>query len=91
MTPVVLVSGLSGAGKASILRALEDVGFEAVDNPPLTLVEQLVSRGERPLAIGLDARTRGFDAPEVLETLDRIRLNPSIEATLVYATAAASR
>jgi UPF0042 nucleotide-binding protein len=90
MTPVVLVSGLSGAGKASILRALEDVGFEAVDNPPLTLVEQLVSRGERPLAIGLDARTRGFDAPEVLETLDRIRLNPSIEATLVYATADAS-
>ena len=33
--PVVLVSGLSGAGKASVLRALEDIGFEAVDNPPL--------------------------------------------------------
>ncbi len=87
MTPVVLVTGLSGAGKASILRALEDIGFEAIDNPPLTLVDQLVSRGERPLAIGLDARTRGFDAPQVLQVVDRMRQNPRIETTLVYATA----
>ena len=36
--PVVLVTGLSGAGKASILRTLEDLGFETVDNPPLTIL-----------------------------------------------------
>ena len=58
MTEVALVTGLSGAGKASILRALEDMGYEAVDNPPLTLVDTLVARRDRPLAIGLDARTR---------------------------------
>ena len=56
--PVVLVSGLSGAGKASILRALEDIGFEAVDNPPLEFVEELVSgadgTGQRRIAIGVD-------------------------------------
>lgn len=73
MTPVVVVTGLSGAGKASILRALEDIGFEAVDNPPLRIVEELVGRGERPLAIGIDARTSGFDAQGVLEALDRLR------------------
>ena len=87
MTPLVLVTGLSGAGKASILRALEDVGFEAVDNPPLTLVETLVSRGDRALAIGLDARTHGFEAQQVLATLDRLRQLPNLRTELVYATA----
>ena len=32
---VVLVTGLSGSGKASVLRALEDLGYDAVDNAPL--------------------------------------------------------
>ena len=84
---VVLVSGLSGAGKASILRALEDVGYEAVDNPPLTMVPDLASRTERPLAVGLDARSRGFDAGLVLETLADLRENPGLRPELVYATA----
>lgn len=89
--PVVLVSGLSGAGKASILRALEDVGFEAVDNPPLKLIEDLVSRSEPgtapKLAVGVDARTRGFDADAVLATLARLRQNPALRPELIYAWA----
>jgi len=84
---VVVVSGLSGAGKASILRTLEDIGFEAVDNPPLTLMEELVHRGDRRLAIGVDARTRGFDASAVLATLDRLRLDPELRPELVFAWA----
>ena len=87
MTPLVLVTGLSGAGKASILRALEDVGYEAVDNPPLTLVETLVSRGDRALAIGLDARSHGFEAQQVLATVDRLRELPNLRTELVFATA----
>ena len=39
---VVLVSGLSGAGKSSILRILEDLGHEAVDNPPLATIEGII-------------------------------------------------
>ena len=89
--PVVLVSGLSGAGKASILRALEDLGFEAVDNPPLKLIEDLVGRAEPgtapKLAVGVDARTRGFDADAVLATLARLRLNPVLRPELVFAWA----
>ena len=89
--PVVLVSGLSGAGKASILRALEDLGFEAVDNPPLKLIEDLVARAEpgfaRKLAVGVDARTRGFDADAVLATLARLRQNPALRPELVFAWA----
>ena len=84
---VVLVSGLSGAGKASILRALEDLGYDAVDNPPLTLVETLVSRSDQPLAIGLDARNRGFDAAAVVATIGRLKADPSLSTQLVYAWA----
>ena len=60
---VALVTGLAGAGRASILRSLEDVGYEAVDNPPLDLIDGLVAsitQGRTPLtAIGLDARGLG--------------------------------
>ncbi len=89
MTPrrVVLVTGLSGAGRSSILRVLEDLGYEAVDNPPLTLMEELVSRGERPVAIGIDARSRGFCAAAVLSTVERLRLNQALRPELVFASA----
>ena len=89
MTPrrVVLVTGLSGAGRSSILRVLEDLGYEAVDNPPLTLMEELVSRGERSVAIGIDARSRGFDASAVLSTVERLRLNQALRPELVFAYA----
>jgi UPF0042 nucleotide-binding protein len=88
---VVLVSGLSGAGKASVMHALEDLGFEAVDNPPLPLFETLVGRpdgaGARRLALGVDARTRGFDADAVVGTLGRLRQNPTIWPELIFAWA----
>jgi len=84
---VVLVTGLSGAGKSSILRALEDLGFETMDNPPLNTLENLIVCGERNIAIGVDARSRGFDSALVLETLDRLRANPALRPELVYAIA----
>jgi RNase adapter protein RapZ len=88
---VVIVTGLSGGGKASILRALEDVGYEAVDNPPLTMLEEMITAeenaGDRKLAVGIDARTRGFDAAEVLSVLARLRTNPNLRLQLVYAWA----
>jgi UPF0042 nucleotide-binding protein len=85
--PVVLVTGLSGAGKASILRTLEDLGFETVDNPPLQILEELVSDGTSPIAIGVDARSRGFEAADVRRALERLRLRRDITASLVFATA----
>jgi UPF0042 nucleotide-binding protein len=85
--PVVLVTGLSGAGKASILRTLEDLGFETVDNPPLGILEELVGDGAAPVAIGVDARSRGFEAAEVLHAIERLRLRADIATTLVFAAA----
>jgi UPF0042 nucleotide-binding protein len=103
---VLLVTGLSGAGKLSILRVLEDLGYEAIDNPPLDMIEGLVPdspqegpaggadagsggpvRPERRLAVGVDARSRGFDAAAVLGTLARLRLHPNLSAELIYAWA----
>ncbi len=84
---VVIVTGLSGAGKNSVLRALEDLGYETMDNPPLDTLEELVTRAEQNLAIGVDARSRGFAADSVLETLQKLRLHPHLAIRLVFATA----
>ncbi len=84
---VVLVTGLSGAGRSSILHMLEDLGYEAVDNPPIRLIEELVTRGDRPAAIGIDTRSRGFDVGYVLTLLSRLRLNPALRPELVFASA----
>ena len=76
---ILLVTGLSGAGKSTALRTLEDLGWETVDNLPLSLLNQLLatppSAGageERPLAIGLDSRTRGFDAERLVKQIKRV-------------------
>jgi UPF0042 nucleotide-binding protein len=81
---IVVVTGLSGGGKASVLHALEDVGYDAVDNPPLGLVEELASRADRDIAIGVDARTRGFNTDLVLDTLANLRRNPALLPELVF-------
>lgn len=77
---VLLVTGLSGAGKSTVLRTLEDLGWEVVDNLPLSLLDRLISTPHstglaaetRPLALGLDARTRGFDAERIVRQVERL-------------------
>ena len=74
---ILLVTGMSGAGKSTALRTLEDIGWEVVDNLPLSLLEHLLStppsrsaaRGRRPLAIGIDTRTRDFDAEKIVSQI----------------------
>src|SRR5206468_3346936 len=71
---ILLVTGLSGAGRTTILKTLEDIGWETVDNLPLSLLDRLLSsppaqgaaNEDRPLALGIDSRTRGFDAQTIL-------------------------
>jgi UPF0042 nucleotide-binding protein len=85
---IVLVTGLSGAGKSTALRALEDAGFEAVDNLPLSLLGALVQSGGpaagRPLAVGIDARTRDFAPGPVLDALSELRARPDVDARLLF-------
>ena len=72
---LLLVTGMSGAGKSTVLDALEDMGWDCVDNLPTALLGDFV-HGERearqsaPVAVGVDVRSRGFD-PQALPALLR--------------------
>ncbi|MFQ5764053.1 MAG: RNase adapter RapZ [Rhodospirillales bacterium] len=83
---LILVSGVSGAGKSSALKALEDMGYEAVDNLPVPLIPRLVAPGDfpHPVAIGVDIRTRDFDATGFLDELDRLAGRDDIDVSLVF-------
>jgi RNase adapter protein RapZ len=73
---IVLVTGLSGAGKSTALRALEDADFYCVDNLPLPLavglVELLTGRGITGCALSVDARQHWF-LPTYRETVNQLR------------------
>ena len=77
---ILLVTGMSGAGKSTVLRTLEDLGWEVVDNLPLLLLDRLLGTalpegagGERPLALGIGAQTRGFDAESIVARIEKLR------------------
>ncbi len=76
--PALLVTGLSGAGKSVALKALEDVGYEVVDNLPLSLLDVLLGSTSRDsrLAIGIDVRTRAFDPAMILPLIGGRELRP---------------
>src|SRR5689334_1620013 len=62
---ILVVTGISGAGKTTALRALEDIGFYCVDNLPLPLISQFVSlisqsRHHEKAALVIDAREGKF-------------------------------
>lgn len=84
---VIFVTGLSGAGKASILRVLEDLGYELVDNAPLQLIDDIVEKVNRPIAIGIDSRTSGFEVNAFIQVFNGLKRNASLQVELVYATA----
>jgi UPF0042 nucleotide-binding protein len=83
--PVILVTGLSGAGHSTALRALEDLGYEAVDNLPLALLNAPADF-DRPVALGIDSRTRGFSAAALLERIQRLKAEPGQGVSLVFLT-----
>ena len=84
---VLLVTGMSGAGRTAALKSLEDIGYEAVDNLPLSLLSSLVkpsASGPHPLAIGIDIRTRDFAVGPFLKHIDDLMASPDIRAELVF-------
>lgn len=83
---LVLVTGPSGAGRGTAINALEDLGYEAIDNLPLSLVSRLLDGPPltRPLALGLDVRNRDFSASALLEVLEEAITQHGFEAELLY-------
>ncbi len=72
----LIVTGLSGAGKTSVLRHLEDNGYQCMDNLPPLLLSQAFTLCEKvgldcPVALGVDSRSGAlFNAEAVLEAID---------------------
>jgi UPF0042 nucleotide-binding protein len=82
-----LVTGLSGAGKSTTLRVLEDLGYEVVDNLPIKLVANLLGDVPEPgaaLAVGVDVRTRDFDVGTLHGALDALAGRADLETTLLF-------
>lgn len=69
---LVLVTGPAGAGRSTAIRALEDIGYEAIDNLPLTLIPRLFDGPphKHPIALGIDTRNRDFSTDGFLALLE---------------------
>ena len=87
---VLLVTGMSGAGKTSALKSLENLGYEVVDNLPLGLVSRLIdppgirAGGHEAIAVGVDFRTRGFDAEIFARTVTPFRYAGGLELSVLF-------
>lgn len=83
---VVLVTGPSGAGRSTAIDAFEDLGFETIDNLPLSLLPRLIEGPplDRPIALGLDVRNRDFGVAPLIRALDSLAAHPAIREHLLY-------
>lgn len=92
---IMLVTGLLGAGKTTALKVLEDLGWEAIDNFPIRLLDRLIDspastaqaqaqESPAPLAIGFDARTRGFNPHDIITRVKRLGSRDDLELTTLF-------
>ena len=89
---ILLVTGLSGAGKSTALNQLEDLGWETVDNLPIRLVGRLLKtppaegqeRGDVPLALGFDSRTRGFAPEDLVDQVKKLQKAQDVTISTLF-------
>lgn len=84
---VLVVTGMSGAGRSTAIAALEDMGYEALNNLPISLFEALIQPvigTSAPIAVGIETRTRGFSVRAVSQTVDDLRNRWRAGAALVF-------
>ncbi len=83
---LVLVTGPSGAGRTTAINAMEDLGYEVIDNLPMSLVPRLIDGPalERPIALGLDVRNRDFNATALIELIDSLTRDVRVTLEVLY-------
>jgi len=97
--PVILVTGMAGAGRSLALNYFEDLGYEAVDNLPISMLRMLIrtsiadraaARDDpslppiRPLAFGIDTRTRGFSAEHLVAEAAALKARDDCESHVLF-------
>ena len=72
---LIIITGSSGAGRTTALNIFEDIGFEIVDNLPISMIDNLVSNKSRNknLALGIDIRTRDFSPKNLKKLLSKYK------------------
>ena len=82
---LVLVTGMSGAGKSVALKTLEDLGYEAIDNIPLVLLPAItkVGSGGRDMAVGVDIRSRDYSTEGFESIIEGFRLDKDVELNIL--------
>lgn len=89
-TRLLLVTGMSGAGKTTALKALQDLGYESIDHLPLALLDKLVpagagaAAGERRLAVGINVRTRDFTVEALMSEVKRLDAQPNLDVKVLF-------
>jgi UPF0042 nucleotide-binding protein len=86
-TRIVLATGPSGAGRSSAINVLEDLGFETIDNIPISFIPHLfdgIRPLPRPLAVGVDVRNRDFSVEGLLELRGTLSERPDTRVDLLY-------
>ncbi len=84
---VLLITGMSGSGRSFALKALEDMGYETIDNLPLSFLEPVAfARHDdaRPLAISIDVRTRNFSSDKLLQQIEKLTKNSLLNTQLIF-------
>ena len=88
---VLLVTGVSGAGRSTALKVLEDMGYEAMDNIPLDLLLTLLAppsptirTRHGAIAAGIDIRTRDFDVEHFMERLAPLHARDDMQVSLLF-------
>jgi len=83
---IVLVTGPSGAGRSTAINALEDTGYEVINNLPLSLLPRLLDGPPpgRPLALGVDVRNRDFSTDTLIAAIDGLVQRSDVVAQVLY-------
>lgn len=83
---VVLVTGPSGGGRTTAIHALEDNGYEVIDNLPISLINRLLDAKiiDRPMALGVDIRNRDFSPDALLDLIQVLSKMDGINLDVLY-------
>ncbi len=85
--PLIVITGLSGAGRTTALKAMEDQGYQTIDNLPLAMIPTLVdhilkTKSHTPIAVGLSSID--FTVPQAEVLLKNLQENLKINLRIIY-------